>query len=101
MRPRKRSCVGPSENYRRCNPHPASTSKKSPRPALRALDGNDARDLLELPHHALELREVRAQERERVHRAAVVASAAVRLADVDALFVERLPDGGQDAWPVR
>ena len=45
--------------------------------------------------------EVRADEREEVHRAPVVARAAVGLADVDPLGHERLPDVGEDARAVR
>ena len=66
-------------------------------PRLDALDGDDALDLLQRAHHVLQLREVRADEREDVDGAAVVAGAAVGLADVDALLAERLADGGEDA----
>ena len=65
----------------------AKVSAQSAR-LLGALDGDDAFDLLQGLHHALQLLQVRAHEREDVHRAPVVAGAAVGLADVDALRAE-------------
>src|SRR5690606_7158836 len=65
------------------------------------LDADDARDLLEAADDLLQLGEVAAEEGEDVRRAAVVAGPTGRLADVDALIVERLADGREDAGPVR
>src|SRR5687768_16810891 len=65
-----------------------------------AFDMDDAGDLLQAAHHVLQLVQVRAHEREHVHRAAVVAGPTLRLADVDALLMERLADRGEDAQAV-
>src|SRR4051812_31615847 len=62
-----------------------------------ALDRHHALHLLKRPHHVLQLREIGAGEGEDVDGASVVTGAAVRLADVDALRAESMPNVGEDA----
>src|SRR5580698_6985977 len=78
----------------------APACARSPAGLSGSLDGDDALDLLEGLHHALQLLQVLADEREEIHGSPVVAGAAVRLADVDALGHEALADVGEDARQV-
>src|SRR5260221_7300241 len=79
---------------------PSERSWRLPRVRSHPFDGHHPRDLLKPSHDALQLREIRAKEREDVRRAPVVARATRCLADVDPLLVERLTDRREDAEPV-
>lgn len=72
---------------------PSSTHR-----TLHAFNLEHAADLLDVAHHVPELVQVRDAERERVAGAAIIASAAIRFADVQTLCAEDLTDHGENPW---